>query len=99
MAAIREAIAADANSWRRATRTGSFAKTLELGGDSLKRAPAGFDPDHPEIEDIKRKDFYGWKSFEERDARAPGFIDEYARTCRAAAPLMRFLCDATGVPY
>ena len=31
---------------------------------------------------------------------APGpFIDEYARICRAGAPLMQFLCDALDVPF
>jgi hypothetical protein len=30
---------------------------------------------------------------------APGFVDEYARICRAAAPLQQFLCDALDVPY
>src|SRR6516225_4148851 len=37
--AIREAIVADPEGWRHATRTGAFAKRLELSGDSLKRVP------------------------------------------------------------
>jgi uncharacterized protein (DUF2461 family) len=28
-----------------------------MAGESLKRPPAGYDADHPLIEDIKRKDF------------------------------------------
>ena len=35
----------------------------------------------------------------EADVVAPGFVDEYARICRAAAPLMHFLCDALDVPF
>jgi uncharacterized protein (TIGR02453 family) len=96
---IREAIVADPERWRRATRVGSFPKRLELGGDSLKRVPSWADPEHPFAEDLKRKDFYGWARLSEDDVVAPGFVDEYARICRAAAPLMQFLCDALDVPY
>jgi uncharacterized protein (TIGR02453 family) len=96
---IREAIVADSDRWRRATRSGAFAKRLELGGDSLKRVPAWADADHPFADDLRRKDFFGWTRLSEDDVVAPGFVDEYARICRAAAPLMRFLCDALEVPY
>lgn len=96
---IREAIVADPEGWGRATRKGVFAKRLELGGDSLKRVPPWADPEHPFADDLKRKDFFGWARLSEDDVVAPGFVDEYARICRAAAPLMRFLCDALAVPY
>jgi uncharacterized protein (TIGR02453 family) len=52
---IREAIVADPERWKRATRRGAFAKRLELGGDSLKRVPPWADADHPLAEDLKRK--------------------------------------------
>jgi uncharacterized protein (TIGR02453 family) len=96
---IREAIVADPDGWRRATRTGAFAKTYELGGDSLKRPPAGFDADHPFVDDLKRKDFFGWTRLTEEQATAPGFVAEYARLCRGVSPLMRFLCKALDVPF
>src|SRR5215813_8319241 len=96
---IREAIVADPERWRRATRTGAFAKRLELGGDSLKRVPSWADPEHPFAEDLRRKDFFGSTRLNENDVVAPRFLDEYARLCRATAPLMQFLCDALEVPY
>ena len=96
---IREAIVAEPERWRRATRTGAFAKRLELGGDSLKRVPTWADAQHPLADDLKLKDFFGSTHLSEPDVVAPGFVDEYARICRAAAPLMHFLCDALGVPY
>src|SRR5262249_3004278 len=96
---IREAIVADAERWRRATRRGAFAKRLELGGDSLKRVPSWADPKHSLADDLKRKDFFGSTRLTENDVVASGFVDEYARICRAAAPLMQFLCDALAVPY
>jgi uncharacterized protein (TIGR02453 family) len=95
---IRERIVADPDGWRRATRAGTFAKTFTLGGDSLKRPPAGFDADHPLVDDLKRKDFYGWAKLTEEQATAPGFVAEYAHLCRGVWPLMRFLCDALDTP-
>jgi uncharacterized protein (TIGR02453 family) len=96
---IREAIVADPERWKHGTRRGAFAKRLELGGDSLKRVPSWADPEHPLADDLKRKDFFGWARLSEDDVLAPGFVDEYARICRAAAPLMQFLCEALEVPY
>jgi uncharacterized protein (TIGR02453 family) len=96
---IREAIVAQPERWRRATRTGSFAKRLELGGDSLKRVPSWADSEHQLAVDLKRKDFFGSTRLSKSDVLAPGFIDEYARICRAAGPLVHFLCDALEVPY
>jgi uncharacterized protein (TIGR02453 family) len=96
---IREAIVAEPERWHRATRGGAFAKRLELGGDVLKRVPPWADPEHPLAGDLKRKDFFGSTRLSRSDVLAPGFIDEYARICRAAAPLMQFLCDALAVPY
>jgi uncharacterized protein (TIGR02453 family) len=97
---IREAIAADPDGWKRAVHGGAFAKQgFELGGDSLKRVPSWADADHPFADDLKRKDFFGSTRLTQQDVVAPGFVDEYARICRAAAPLMQFLCGALDVPY
>jgi uncharacterized protein (TIGR02453 family) len=96
---IREAIVTDQQRWKRAAHGGAFAKRHELGGESLKRVPSWADADHPFADDLKRKSFYGWVRLSEEDVVAPGFVDEYAGICRAAAPLMRFLCDALEVPF
>jgi uncharacterized protein (TIGR02453 family) len=97
--AIREAIVADTGRWRRATRTGAFAKQLSLGGDSLKRVPSWAEPDHPFADDLKRKDFFASARLAPSDVVAPGLVDEYARLCLAATPFMQFLCEALAVPY
>ena len=90
---------AEPGRWRVATRAGAFAKQLNLGGDSLKRVPSWADPDHPFADDLKRKDFFASARLAPSDVVAPGLVDEYARLCKAAAPLMHFLCDALAVPY
>jgi uncharacterized protein (TIGR02453 family) len=96
---IREAIVAEPQRWRRATRTGAFARSHTLGGDSLKRVPPWADPDHPFADDLKRKDFYGWTALSEEDVTAPDFADRYAQVCRGAFPLVRFLCEALELRY
>jgi uncharacterized protein (TIGR02453 family) len=97
---IREAIVEDPERWKRVTRGGAFArKGLQLGGESLKRVPSWADAEHPYADDLRRKDFFGWAALGEEDVLAPGFVDEYAGICRAAAPLVEFLCDACEVPF
>ena len=75
-------------------------KGIELGeGEALKRAPAGYDPDHPLIDDLKRKGFVAVVQLDQKTVTSAGFPEELARRYRASAPLMRFLCEAVGVPY
>jgi uncharacterized protein (TIGR02453 family) len=96
---IRVAIATDPDDWLSATREPPFEGVFELGGDSLKRAPSGYDPDHPLIEDLKRKDLVGYAMLEEKTVTGEGFLDEYARICRTATPFVEFLCRAVGAPF
>ena len=90
---IREAIVDDPNAWKRATGS------LQLGGDSLKRAPAGFDPEHPLIEDLRRKDFIAGVQLTQGDVCSRGFLERFASTCDEASPLVRFLCGALDFAY
>lgn len=96
---IREAIVADPDAWREAIAARPFRATFRLGGESLKRAPAGFDPDHPLVEDLKRKDFICVASLTEKDVCASGFVDVFAGTCGEASALVRFLCTALDLPF
>jgi len=93
LAAIRSAMVDDPEGWRRAS------DGLSLGGESLKRAPRGFDPDHPLIEDLKRKDLVCFADSDEAAACAPGFVDVFAAHCRSASDFMRFLTEAVGLEY
>jgi uncharacterized protein (TIGR02453 family) len=92
---IREAIVDDPQAWRRATA----GKTWRLAGESLKRAPAGFDPEHPLIEDLKRKNVVAAVELTQKDACAPGFIARFGATCKETSPLVRFVCKALDLPY
>lgn len=89
---IRHAIIDDAKGWRAVRRTG-----IRIEGDSLRRAPAGFDPAHPFIEDLRRKDLYAITPFSEEEVCAPDFLDRYVDVCAQVAPLVRFLARAVGL--
>ena len=99
LARVRDAIVANPERWRRALADDGFASQYKLEGESLKRPPKGYDPDHPLIEDLKRKDFVATTSFTEEGACDPDFIDRYADSCRASAPFMEFLTTAVGLPW
>lgn len=99
LARIREGIAATPQRWRRTIRAPAFAARFQLGGNSLKRAPAGYDADYPLIEDLKRKDFVAVARLDEAAATSPGFLAEFTATARASTPFVRFLCRTLGLPF
>jgi uncharacterized protein (TIGR02453 family) len=91
--AIREAIAKRPADWRRASGD------LDEGGDALKRPPRGFDPDHPMIEDIKRKSFTASLPLSDRQLQRDDLVASFIGHCRTIAPLMKFLASATGASW
>jgi uncharacterized protein (TIGR02453 family) len=93
---IRDAIDSRRAEWKRVVSGKAFRATYELSGESLKRAPKGYEPDHPLIDDLKRKDFVAITPFENDEVLLPDFLDRYAKTVRAAGPFMRFLTTAVG---
>ncbi len=97
--AIRTAIAARPSRWQAIVEDPGFRQHFRLGGDALKRPPAGFDRDHPLIEELKRKDFIAVTDLTEADAIADDFLDRFLSLCDAAGGFMRFLCDSAHVPY
>lgn len=97
--AIRARIAEDPTAWKRATQGKRFSEVYTLTGDSLVRAPKGYDEDHPLIEDLKRKDFVASHRLTQSEVTSPEFLKEFAALCKAAVPFMRFLCAAVGLPF
>jgi uncharacterized protein (TIGR02453 family) len=99
LAAIRRAIAADPDGWLAARDDPAFAAAWRLGGEQAKRAPAGVDPAHPLLDDLRRKDFIAVAQLAPKDVLSPGFPDRAAERFAAATPFMRFLCEAVGLRY
>ncbi len=96
---IRTAIAASPAEWKRVRQSKRFTSVYALEGDTLQRPPRGFDPRHPWIEDLKRKDFVGVAGLETNAFAQPDFLRRFVALCQAADPLQRFLCKALGFEY
>ena len=90
---IRRRIADKPGEWRKA------GAELDHGENALKRPPRGFDPDHPMIDDIKRKSFTSSKRLTNKQVLAPDLMDSFIGACREISPLMKFLAAAVGVKW
>ena len=97
---IREAIAAKPQVWKAARDAKAFRDVFgALQGESLKRPPRGFDPEHPHVEDLKRKDFVAFCEWKATAATKPKFADDVARAYRSSRKLMAFLCGTLDLPF
>lgn len=95
---IRDALVEEPDAWFEA-RDSVIAHGFAFEGESLKRPPRGYPPDHPAIEDLKRKDFIAVRHLSEEIACRPDFLDSFVRACTDTVPLMRFLTSAIGVGW
>ena len=96
---LREAIVDKPARWLGVVEDEGFRSRFNRSGDSLKRAPAGFDPDDPLIDDLKRKDHVCDTMLDERTVTSEGFLPIFAGHCEAAAGYVKFLCDAIGLAF
>ena len=96
---IRDAIVERPDAWTRITTSQAFCGTFRLAGAALKRPPRGYDPEHPLIEDLKRKDFVAIADIPEAKAIRPDFLDRFAGIAQAGAAFTGYLCKAVGVPF
>ena len=101
LAKIRDAIVKKPAAWKAVKADKGFVKMYgTLGGDhALTRPPRGYDPNHPLIEDIKKKSFFAMRESTVKAVQSAKFVDEVAEAFKAATPLMKFLCAAEGVPF
>lgn len=90
---VRDAIVEAPDAWRRITRK------ITLGGDSLKKAPRGYDPAHPLGDDLKRLDFISSVTFSESQVCSASFLPRFHAACVKMAPLVRFIVEAQGLEW
>lgn len=98
--AIRQAIVDDPKGWQKARSNKKFVDTFgELQGESLKRPPRGFDPEHEFVDDLRRKDFVGFCEMPHSALVQKGFVANVSKSYAAAKPLMQFVCKALDLPF
>ena len=91
---IRDGIVRGPDAWRHAVRG-----KIQLEGESLKRPPPGYRPDHPLIQDLVRKDYVASVRFREAQIVSPDFLDTFLDAGKAMDPLNAFLAKAIGLPW
>lgn len=96
---IRQAIVEDPSGWKKAAHGRAFLSRFTLDGESLARPPQGFDPEHPLVEDLKRKDFIAGARLPDKLVISDDFLHDYTALTRASVPYMKFLTAAMNLPF
>ena len=96
---IRSFIVDNPAAWKRAAHGRAFRQHYGFWGESLSRAPQGFPPDHPLIEDLKRKSFAAGVGFADALAYSPRLFAFVVDHFKRLAPLVDYLCAAQNLEY
>lgn len=93
--AIRRAIDVDGGSLKKIVTSASFKKLFgALQGETLKKVPPGFRPDHLFGDLLRHKDFLAMHRLTDKDVLAPGFAKQATAMFKAAKPLGDFVNEA-----
>ena len=96
---IRERISDNPEEWSRIRSAKSIRDRGGIQGDTLVRAPRGYDPDHVHIQDLKRKSFFVMTEAEPELALSAALVNEVAASFRAAARLNRFITEGLKLQF
>lgn len=98
---IRESIFKNPNLWEKIISDKKFIDYFPSGiqGDSLKRAPLGFDKDFQFFNDLKKKSFFVGKSLTQADAQSPIFIKKIQDIFFASKCFIEFITKAVGEDF
>lgn len=91
---IREHIASDSDSFRKAIENTSLQKYLgKLEGETVKSAPKGYSKDHPAIDLLRHKQFLYSKSFTDEEVISPDFVKNVVAGFSAVRPFFDYMSD------
>lgn len=89
---IRQSLDLSGDEFRAILANKEFRKYFgELEGEQLKRAPKGYEVDHPEIELLRYKSFLGSHRMEDAQVLDPKFLEHAASAYKALFPFDEFL--------
>ena len=91
---IRQAIVSRSGEWKKIRQA-----VPKLEGETLKRPPPGFDPDHAFVDDLKRKDFIASEPIKDAVVSGRGFQNDFLTRCHSLDPLNRFVARAIDLPW
>ena len=95
---IRTHIVEESKLWKRVSKSKKLLGTFDHFGDSLKRPPRDFNPEHPLIEDLKRKDHMLVTYLKHSELQNKDLANHVAGLFKQMKPFVRFLCDALRLP-
>ncbi|MEO5623262.1 MAG: DUF2461 domain-containing protein [Dokdonella sp.] len=96
---IRDFLANNPATWKKATRAKAFRDRFEFWGTSLTRAPRGFDPAHALVADLMRRNFAAGQSFPDALARSDELLPFVVDTFQHVAPMIDYLCAAVDLEF
>lgn len=96
---IRDFLADNPASWKKAFHAKSFREKFDIGGESLTRPPRGYDPQHELIEDIKRKDFIATRDIADADVTSANLRKVVIDIFKGMAPTIDYLCAALDLEF
>ena len=99
LAAVRRAIVKHPAAWLRARDGKKFRAAWDLGGESLKRPPRGFDAGHEVIEDLKRTDHIAVSALDHADVTRPDLVRVVTERAERAREYLAFLAQGLGLPF
>jgi uncharacterized protein (TIGR02453 family) len=94
--AIRQEIAYNADEFKKILNNDDFKKYFgSIEGEQLKKAPKGYEPDHPEIELLKYKSFLASHKINDKNVTSESFLKHASEVFKALFPFDQFLNRAT----
>ena len=94
--AIRQEIAFNANELKSIINGKKFKEYFgEIEGEKLKKAPKGYEPDHPEIELLKYKSFLATNKCSDNQVTSNEFLKHSAAVFKVLHPFDEFLNRAS----
>ena len=96
---VRAFLADNPSAWKKAAHAPAFTRRYALEGDSLARAPRGFDPQHELIEDLKRKDFVATRAIDDETMLGPRLKQVVAEDFARLGPFVDYLCAALDLEF
>ena len=89
---VRQEIDYNAGELKTIVSSESFKKYFkEIQGEKLKRAPKGYDPNHPNIELLKLKEFVVIRKLKDTEVLSDQLVENATSTFKAIAPFINYL--------
>jgi uncharacterized protein (TIGR02453 family) len=97
---VRQFIVDNPESWARAVHGPAFRKRFALDdSDILTRPPRGFPADFAYLDDLRHKNFAGWRGIDDAVMTGPRLLSTLQKDLQGLAPLMDYLCAALDLEF